>query len=171
MLNQQPRIIFRQANTNNMENEYRQEPGNLFGTNLDHTIKSYLEESAKWGKFLAIVGFVISGLIFIAGLTISSNMGSGSPLGGEGVFGPGTPAGLGPVLMIFYIVAAVLYFFPCLYLYRFSTKMRTALASDDQQTLTESFQNLKSMFRFVGIIAIILLAFYALGLIAALLGS
>ena len=31
---------------------------NLFGLNVDQSIKAHLYETAKWGRFLAIVGFI-----------------------------------------------------------------------------------------------------------------
>jgi len=74
-----------------------------------------------------------------------------------------------------YVAMAVLYFFPFLFLYRFSNRMQSALRSNDQQTLINSLGNLRAYFRFVGILVIIGLAFCALafifgGLAAALAG-
>jgi hypothetical protein len=56
----------------------------------------------------------------------------------------------------------VLLFFPCLYLNKFSVKMKTALNSINQEDFEDSFKNLKSLFKFYGILSIILLSFYAL---------
>jgi uncharacterized membrane protein (DUF485 family) len=64
-----------------------------------------------------------------------------------------------------------LYFFPCLFLFRFASKMKHALAANDQAQLNTSFQNLKSLFRFVGILTIIFLAFYAIAIVFGLLGA
>ena len=35
---------------------------------IDATAQSYLSETAKWGNFLSIVGFILSGLIAIIAL-------------------------------------------------------------------------------------------------------
>jgi hypothetical protein len=48
--------------------------------------------------------------------------------------------------------------------------MRAALASNDQEVLNNSFQNLKASFRYVGIIMIVMLAFWTLALIIGVLG-
>jgi hypothetical protein len=48
--------------------------------------------------------------------------------------------------------------------------MKSALASNDQEVLNTSFQNLKASFRYVGIIMIVMLAFWALALIIGVLG-
>ncbi|MGZ3959302.1 MAG: DUF5362 family protein, partial [Flavisolibacter sp.] len=70
-----------------------------------------------------------------------------------------------------YIIVAVVYFFPCLFLFRFSAGMKKALNSNSQDELDLAFQNLKSMFKYVGVITIIFLALYALGVIIAMFAS
>jgi hypothetical protein len=46
--------------------------------------------------------------------------------------------------------------------------MKAALNINDQLTLNTSFQNLKIMFRYVGILTIVMLSFYALAIIMAI---
>lgn len=156
--------------------EYQNEDQNqsqsqLFSLTIDPVIKSHLSETAKWGKFLAILGFVVCGLIIIVGLffgTIFSSLMSRSPeVSYEGNISSGS---VGAMAAIIYIIIAVVYFFPCLFLYRFSTKMKTALNGNEQTDLTLSFQNLKSLFRYVGVITVILLAIYLLIFLFAILG-
>ena len=69
-------------------------------------------------------------------------------------------------------VIMLIYFFPCLYLFKFATKMQVALRNNDQDTLNVSFENLKSCFKFMGIFTIICLSLYGLvfvfGIFAAL---
>lgn len=66
------------------------------------------------------------------------------------------------------VLGSLLYFFPCLYLYRFSAQAKIAVEAEDQESLTSSMQNLKSMFKFMGILTIILISLYILGLLASL---
>lgn len=150
-----------------MENQHQ----NLFDLQVDQEVSGYLAETAKWAKFLAIVGFVMTGLMvilsFFAGAIMtfySSAMGGGAmPMMGGGF------------LTVIYLLLALLIFFPYLYLYNFANKMQAALRSSSQEELTKSFANLKSCFKFVGILTLICLAFYALmfvfGLIAGLAGA
>jgi len=138
----------------------------LFGFGIDQSSRAHLAEAAKWARFLAIVGFVLCGLIvviaffvgsFLAMMTNSYNEGYSSTArltGGMGVF-----------VTIFYIGIAILFFFPYLFLFRFATRMKTALKTNDQHTLNTSFQNLKIMFRYVGILTIVMLSFYALAIL------
>jgi hypothetical protein len=139
---------------------------------LDETNREYLYDTARWAKFLAIVGFIMCALLVVIGLfagTMMSNMSSRmQDMQGFGDSNPG--AGMGMIMTIFYILIAVLYFFPCLYLYRFSTGMIDALADNDQGTLTSSFSNLKACFKFVGILTIIILCLYGVAIVGLGLG-
>jgi hypothetical protein len=135
----------------------------LFGFGIDQSSRAHLSEAAKWAKFLAIVGFIMCGLIviiaffagsFLAMMSNSYNDGYRSPVRLTG--------GMGGVVIVFYVGIAILFFLPYLFLFRFATRMKTALNTNDQLTLNSSFQNLKIMFRYVGILTIVLLSFYAL---------
>jgi len=131
----------------------------LFGMGIDPTTRIHLTEAARWARFLAIMGFIVCGLIVVVGIFAGSIFTFFSSRYADQ--GP-SMTGLGAVMTVIYLVIALIYFFPCLFLFRFASNMKTALASNDQNTLTVSFQNLKIMFRYVGIITIIILAFYAI---------
>lgn len=134
---------------------------NLFELQVDHETTGYLSETAKWAKFLSIVGFVFCGLIVVAALftgTIASSLG---PFGGAAM-------GAGGFMQIVLLLAmAALYFFPCLFLFNFSRKMQFALRNNDQINLNDSFRNLKSNFKFVGILTIVILSIYTIILLVA----
>lgn len=146
----------------------------LFGLSVDQTSKVHLSEAARWAKFLAIMGFIGCGLIVIIGLFFGSffSMFTSGQYERTSPYGDiGTSAGVGATVAILYILIALVYFFPCLFLFRFSTKMRAALAANDQEALNGSFQNLKATFRFIGIITLIILVFWVLAFIIGLLGA
>jgi len=138
----------------------------LFDLQLDQQAIVYLGEAGRWARFLAIIGFVGSGIMVLVGLFLGSFMSSAfsSMGGGASMLGGGFFAFL-------YVVIALLIFFPSLYLYHFGSKMRTALRSNDQELLVNSFKNLKSYLKFYGIMAIICLGLYALALVAAIVGA
>jgi Family of unknown function (DUF5362) len=140
----------------------------LFSLNVDSQSKSFLTESAKWGKFLSIVGFIACTLIVIVGIYLAANYKEFENSYNRYSTQRSSVGGLGVGMAIAYIVVALLYFFPCLYLYRFSSHMKTAIASDDQANLTVAFQNLKSMFKFVGVFTLIIIALWVLGLVVQL---
>ncbi len=148
----------------------------LFGINVDQAGKSHLADAAKWAKFLAVFGFIICGLIVIIGIFFGSFFSMltsqyGSNPYNELPVNSGLGSVMGTAMAFVYILMALIYFFPCLYLFRFATKMKNAIASNDQTVLNASFQNLKAAFRFVGILTIIGMAFWVLAIIVGLLGA
>ena len=68
-----------------------------------------------------------------------------------------------------YIIMAAIFLFRCLYLYRFANKMRSGLQQRSQHEINESFLNLKKMFRYNGIITVVLVLLYVVILLAALM--
>ncbi len=137
----------------------------LFELQVDHQVTSYLGETARWAKFLAIIGFIFCGLIVLGALFAGSVLsGAFGRLGGMG-------GGLSVLIGGVYAGLALLYFFPCLYLFNFASKMQVAIRSNDQVQLINSFRNLKSCYKFLGILMIVVLSFYALAIIVTMLGA
>lgn len=133
---------------------------------LSPTSQTFLSETAKWGKFIAIIGFIGCGFIIIIAFFIPSIYSSLSTLQGvPSQLASGSSIGI----TIGYILISALLFFPCLFLYRFSTKMKVALKTVSQENFDASFKNLKSMFKFYGIFTIVMLSIYALVFIFAML--
>lgn len=122
-------------------------------------ISGYLLETSKWGKFLAIVGYVGMGLLILLAIVMMVGLSAMS-----GMMGTGFPMGL---VGLVYIVLAVLYYFPVTYLYRFSVQIKQGIYSKEEATITTAFQNMKSLFRFMGIMTIVILSIYALVLLVS----
>lgn len=143
----------------------------LFLLTIDPITKAHLSETARWARFLAIVGMVFIGLAAVGVLFLSYTMtaigGLDNDMGGRSGMFPAFGVGIA----IFYILLLLIWFFPILYLLRFANRMKTALNGDNQEALNTSFQNLKSCFRFVGLITIIILAFYAIAIIFGVIGA
>jgi hypothetical protein len=152
----------------------------LFELALDQESIGHLTETARWGKFLAIVGFVMCGLIAIFSFFIGSIFASALTAGSSFSNLPRESAGAGALgalggvfFTAIYLVFAALYFFPCLFLYNFSVRMKTALNTNDQVKLNQSLKAQKILFRYVGILTIVLVSTYGVlllivGVIAAL---
>ena len=126
---------------------------------IDTTSHAYLAETAKWCNFLGILGFILSGIIGIVALFAGTFLGAMSS-----GFGSSSMISGGLVTVVYLILAAV-YFFMSLFLYRFATKMKAALYSNDQDSLNNSFLNLKNLYKMMGIITIIYLSLVVLALI------
>ena len=139
----------------------------LFGLAIDPITKAHLAETARWARFLSILGFVFLGLMVFGGVLLS--LFTNRPMdnyGGSGVFDAYSVS-----MAFFSIFISVIWFFPLLFLYRFASRMNVALKGNDQNELNLSFQNLKASFRFVGIVSIIGLALYALLIVFAIVGA
>ena len=113
---------------------------------LDHDLESdeiiltanslkYLDETAKWAKFLAIVGFVILGIMSIGAIFIGIYMNALLP--SEFAAMPEeVTASLTKSVLLFYFMMIIVYFLPTLYLYRFATQTRIVRAFN--RTITAS---------------------------------
>ena len=135
----------------------------LFSLSIDPVTKEHLSETAKWARFLSVLGmvFLVVGIIFgLSGIWFTTLM---DPMGDE--MSPSPSPAMGVFFAVYMFVIAVIWFFPLLYLFRFASRMRTALTGNDQQALNTSFQNLKMCIRFVGIVTIIALALTILGIV------
>ena len=130
--------------------------------------QSYLTESARWGKFLAIMGFIVCGFMMILSFFMPVFLTQLPPYNSVSTeFSSGMKVGM----TIVYLLLALLSFFPCFYLYKFSVKMQAAVKMVSQENFDESLMNLKSVFKFYGIFVIIILSFYAFAFIIGIIAA
>lgn len=145
-------------------------PFDSFELQLTAAAQGFLRETAKWARFLSIIGFIFVALYIILALmmfAVGGAMGSAEGMGGMGMMGAMGGATLG----IIYLLGAILYFFPILYLYRFASKALMAFESNSTEHLTSSLENLKSHYKFMGILMIIVLVLMVLGIIIGIVGG
>ena len=136
----------------------------LFELQLDPASQASLSETARWGKFLSIMGFILIGLLVLEALFIGTIM---SALTNSL---PGYQSGIPGVFMtIIILLAAAIWFVPNLYLYKFSTQIKRALQSSDQDQLTQAFESQKKLFKFIGIVTIVYLGIIALVIVGAII--
>jgi hypothetical protein len=122
-----------------------------------------LDSIRKWTKFLSILGFVFVGLMAILGLFMGTVMSTFSGLAGNSLPFPSA------FFTVIYLIFALIYFFPVLYLYQFSSYLGKALASKDGESLTAAFRKLNSHYKYIGIIAIIIMGLYGLILVGGII--
>ena len=111
-----------------------------------------LKEIGNWTKFLGIAGFIFIGLLVILAFFMGSFMSQ---------INPATPF---PsfVFTIIYLVMGLIYFFPILFLFKFSMHLRRSLSSNDPAQMDTAFSNLNAHYKYIGILAIIILVIYGL---------
>lgn len=126
-------------------------------------IKTYMMETAKWAKFIAIVRLVLGGLMALAAVFSGSIFGT---LAQES----GMPIGAGFIVAL-YLTFAALIIIPNVFLLNFASKAISSLRSGNEPDLTLAFQNLKSYYKFIGILMAIFMGIYALIIIFGIFGG
>lgn len=137
-----------------------------FELNLPATIIGFLKETSTWTYFLSILGFLGIGLMILVGIIFSVAMGNMS--------GINSYENLGIDMSYFgliYIALGLVYFFPVLYLFNFSRRMKRALSSNNNDELSAAFSNLKSHYKFVGILSIVIISLYVLIIVIAMIAG
>jgi len=142
----------------------------LLATELttDKSSQQHLKESAAWGKFLSVTGYIFSGIIasagIIGGITLVNVYGNHHNNKTGRLIEGGT-------LILLYLLGAVIIFCMSLFLYRFAKKAASAAITHDQQELTDSLKNLKLYFRFAGVVSIITLLLTILAIAGIMMAS
>ena len=121
---------------------------------------NHLSTTRKWAMFLAIMGFIFLGIMLlagvIAGVFLSAFRDNMESSGFTGI-----------IMGIFFVIMSAVYFFPLLYLFRFSKYTAAAVQTLNKEDLYKAFKNLKSYFVYIGILIIVMLSMYVVLLIIA----
>lgn len=140
-----------------MEEVKIQEPTGMV---INESMKADLLSSAKWAKFLCIVGCI--GIVFmviaaIAVLAFSSRFASI----------PGM-AGVQGVVSIVYLITAVIMIYPLIKGFQFASGIKAACLTGSEAELARGFAGMQAYLQFIGILTIIVLIIYGLLLIGGL---
>ena len=148
-----------------MNNEELKSPIGVSDLKITPESMAYLHSVAKWAKFLAIVGFVVVGLVAI--IAIFTGLYLSSMSSEYGIYSPVSAT----MVTIIYLIVAVIYFFPVLFGYRFAVNLQSAIARKETQILTESFKNLNRYCLFIGIMTIIAIALFVIAIISVIISG
>jgi hypothetical protein len=127
---------------------------------IEPEILNKLNSTRKWTTFLSVLGFIFLGLVIIGGLAASLFMTIFKT--SENTLG--FPESLLPVTAL---VAGLVYFFPVLFLFRFSRNVRDAIHYHDNVKLAKGFRNLHLFFKIIGIIVIMVVLIYIFALVVS----
>ena len=127
--------------------ENSQEP--LIDLTVDHDAANSLNETARWTKFISIVGIIGVALLLLCLLfagtmitTLTSKM------------MPGFESYTGIVISIVIVVVAILGLMVTL-LYRFSTNIKKGIETQDQELFNKGLSSLKTYFIISGVFALL----------------
>lgn len=124
---------------------------------IDDTARAHLLELSRWGKFMAIVVFIMMGLLILFGVILAASLTSLS-----NGFG-GNPNGFsGSLLVLLFVFAAGVYFYPAFALYKYAVLAKKALPAEDQLMFNTALAYLKNAFKYIGVLMLILICIYVL---------
>lgn len=128
---------------------------------LDDQALVHLNETRNWTFFLAILGFIVIGLMILAGIIISLVFTSLNT--------PKMPGILGIFYPFIFIIMGVLYFFPSYFLFQFSKYTSMTLRERSTELFSKAMKFLKYYYRYTGILVIIVIGFYVIFFVVALI--
>jgi hypothetical protein len=130
---------------------------------LDETSKAYLLETARWAKFLAIMGICFMALYLLAGIGIAAAIANMPELGtitkGFGASG----------VFLLYSLVAFIGIYPLYALLKYSIIIKRAINSTDQEMLNKALKFHRNYYRYNGMIMLIMIGLYALLFVVMLL--
>lgn len=115
----------------------------LSNAGLDDISQGYLLQTLRWTKFIAIMGFILTGLVGIAVLLALI----AAPLSFSAYFS---------------VLYLLLYFYPSYCLYQFSRYMKSGLYYEDKLQVMQAFRHQRNMYRYLGIMLIVMIALFAI---------
>lgn len=138
-----------------------------FELTIDNDCRRYLHDTAGWGKFIAIAGLIFSAFMVVVGIMVA-----GQENRADSIFASeeaqearkmGTIVGT--------IIFAAIYVFPCIVLLRYTAKLRSALAANNQEDLNQAFRSQKNLYIYMGVLTILGLIFLLLAIAGLAMGS
>lgn len=131
--------------------------GDESGQFITYKVLSMLRQTQPWVRFLSVLGFICSALMVLVGsLGFVTMMFAGAHRG---------PAER--LLLLVYIPTGVLYFVPSLFLFRYASRINTLWTTRSVRQLEDALEAQKSFWKFVGILALVVIVLYLLGLVLA----
>jgi hypothetical protein len=121
----------------------------LGGRFLTENMVFYLKSASPWLRFVGIAGFISLGLMAVQFITlIIVFQTSISSIPGMGFLGSS-------FFLFTLLILEVLLFFPTFFIFQFGRKIRAYLHSGEEADLEQAFKNNKSLWKYMGVLAIL----------------
>ena len=137
------------------------------GATLSSSAATAVAAAARWGRYYLylLIGYLVLSFGFqlvTVGLT-------GAAAGGvDGAAGAGAALGIVPLLFLFLFFLAF-YLYPLLKFWTFTHETPRALAADSQGGFVRAVDSLRSVYKYIGVIFLAVVALYALLFIGIIL--
>lgn len=138
--------------------------GIIPSSGLNENSKSYLRQTVRWTNFLSILGFIgtsfmiLFALLMILGGSVMSQYNGDLPI-------KGTSIGYG-LFGVIYLAFSILYFYPVFCLFKFGRLMKSGIMAENEVQITEAFRYQRNMYRFMGILVLVIICLYGLMIIS-----
>jgi hypothetical protein len=133
-------------------NDYKTDQLNNLDIKVDNDIKRQFAEAAKWSKFISVLVFVFAGIFLLVGILASSFIIQALEKSDR----MGALGGLsGAIISVIIVVVVALFSVNYFFLYKFATKIKQALATEDQHALAEALGALKIFFIISSVISVL----------------
>ncbi len=123
---------------------------------MTNKTKQAFGQTAPWLKFLAILGFVGLGVIFVAGVVMM-------------IVDIRPFMHWGRLFGVLYVIISVVMFFPARWIFRLSKQAKLCGQEDSEENLEALAVNLHRVVKFYGIVTIVFLAVYVVAAVGILL--
>ncbi len=127
-------------------------PGSVASTTID-----LLRQTRPWVRFMSVMSFIGSGFMLIFGVAVMV-------IGSLGPSGKDLPT---PALGLVYVPLAFLYVYPGVKLWSYASAIEKLTLSRAVDDLDGALGQQKSFWRFVGIMALVVMGLYAVGIVVA----
>lgn len=115
---------------------------------IDSSIEENFKESARWAKFIAVSGMVMSAIGIVMSFTLGGRIESALNEG----FVASRPGAAGFLWVMVILLAAISFFVVCVQLFRFALKMQAAIKTSDKYEFIVSMKNLRNTYKVIAIL-------------------
>jgi len=126
-----------------------------------------LRQTKPWVRLFSVLGFIAVGLMVVAALLMMVGAGIGGMFGRQSGLGAVGGILIGGVYLLF----ALLYIFPSLFLSRYASGIAEMLRDNAVRGMENALAAQRSFWRFVGILTTVMLCIYAVVLVVVIVGA
>ena len=129
---------------------------------MQNGVAAALAGTRPWVRLVSILGFLGAILMLVVGVGLAAG----------GMFMPvdSGPAGAGmTVLGVVYACMGLLYFVPALHLWRYGAAIEAYVRDAQQVTLEQAMEAQRRFWKFVGVLAVISMAFFVVAFIIGII--
>ena len=134
------------------------------GQNITGEMIEAIRGTKPWVLLVGILSLIGAGFMVLGGVGILFGSAFMGAAGGEGVPQPGMLIGMG----VGYIIFAIIYIFPGLFLIRYSSAIGRLLSSGQAQDMEDALNQQRKFWRLIGILVVVMMVIMVLGVIAAI---